>query len=1718
MARTYRQVDDRELALVWTWRAVSLKPGDITLRRDALELALSLGQPEKIIEQLDDLVAQAIPPVDWADLAASALGWLANAAPSSALAMARSLLDIAGPVSRSLRAAALDVARVVGDEAFAWEILERAATARACQAELPELLLALCERYQARGKYDACLSAAVRAAKGGASCAELERFAARSDGGLSADGRLSLLELRRMLALAREDATEIGATTIELAVARAELSLDVDGAVSLWVDLAQRFEGSNWATAARDMAEVLGQKVTAERLEALSHFAVQGRMRPCLRVLAAQVSMEAGDVEGAAASVEAALRLDPTCAFVLPLAEHLLSEVQAFERLESLYSVIEAAVLGVHGVRALHHRAAVSLAESGQYERALGHATVAFETLPEHDASYRLLVELAHRASDPQSIAAVVSRVAESEVDPSRKVEWLRRGYDALPHAAEHLRLKFELALKILLGCPRASAITLVASCLDAASSLEPEELEFMRIRVARALESLLNGLDGPDGARLGVAIAIAAIHELGRVELATTALSAALGADGDVDEFASVVPVLFERTLDATDALRAFLDRAFEWLDRPYVAIGRPAVEMLASVAALLADARGLVRLEARTTTLGHEPWLALWLLKSPALWSSIGRPLALAIALLQEWAEAPRDVAIGLELLELAAKSAARDIGTKNLGEVVADPLWQRWTESYGAGLPSALPLLGLEPLRERLRNLESEIPQVLVVPLRVALERASGDHRALANALADWSFSGVGTAPMRAELLVEAARLLEKCGDFDGSLAYFRAAFGTHRGSVQARLGLASALYRLGRTKTDMQTSMLLELTENLVGSLPEDERDLVVFIRAEALECLGRHGEAQALLRSAEEQLGPRTFIVLGLAEQSLREQDHAAALGYFAAAVGGNLRGMRRHADVSLAAAKTAAYVGEVELALTWLEPCLEDVQSRPEAMSLQAELLGASDAALDAVRELSDDRHEVSGTDAPVLSTGPVVMAKVALTKMAANGKVVAGSPSLSVAEERAERDESASVPSNGASSNDERVADTIVIDIDAHLAARDVAAARSPVAIDDVAAWTQESHVPGASSSAVASRADADWSDVANAEGAERAGAQAGTAAVLRNEPSSLTASMARPSSPLESPPMEFDVGVESRAGFGSVLRANPDGDFTAGDEPLGFAGESGKAAFDEHETALGLDSLDASLARTLDVTAEGEFDGEVAPAMAFESPSSDSPLGAAFQALSADLDGGETFGVDLPEEPIEPAEARVDFEAPERALVGAEPEAPAPVQRSGARSSLSEAFDALELDVPRQPNWENDAGSLAAHVPSGPRASDPSTVVTDVATPVRHPIDAEQGVLPSRDPSSTAAPDDSSRHRVDLVEPSAYEFAIAVAEELSTEPQRQRAWLPDGKRWLRQWPTQVRLVELVRNAVAAEGGFGHAQALGQVLALLRGEYELPVAPDFAEQTVDPEVVRGLLLRDSGSPGAEALELVWDGAEHEFLREPSDYDVTGVMRVVGTASPLARIYGEATRHLGLVRVPLFHRRSAHLGRVQVLLVNPTALLVEGEPVADEDILGYRIGSALWATLPAHSLLFGLEPSYVRSILRALGLAFGTSSGQPNPTYGDSMRLAQVLWQTVRSRSQRRLKEICQSELDFEESWEKASQSLRRAGLYVCGNLRTALRMTVEDAGLPLDPADPTSLVQVALTVPETMDLFRLATSAEYAAMRWQPVRPNPIGGGTRPW
>ena len=79
-----------------------------------------------------------------------------------------------------------------------------------------------------------------------------------------------------------------------------------------------------------------------------------------------------------------------------------------------------------------------------------------------------------------------------------------------------------------------------------------------------------------------------------------------------------------------------------------------------------------------------------------------------------------------------------------------------------------------------------------------------------------------------------------------------------------------------------------------------------------------------------------------------------------------------------------------------------------------------------------------------------------------------------------------------------------------------------------------------------------------------------------------------------------------------------------------------------------------------------------------------------------------------------------------------------------------------------------------------------------------------------------------------------------------------------------------------------------------------------------------------------------------------------------------------------------------------------------------------------------------------------------------------------------------------------------------------ANQVLRRAGLYVCGDLEVALRAAAVDIGIDPSLIQDCAWPKLCELAPDLLDLFRFAGSAGYADIRWQSGRPIQASGGAR--
>jgi hypothetical protein len=179
---------------------------------------------------------------------------------------------------------------------------------------------------------------------------------------------------------------------------------------------------------------------------------------------------------------------------------------------------------------------------------------------------------------------------------------------------------------------------------------------------------------------------------------------------------------------------------------------------------------------------------------------------------------------------------------------------------------------------------------------------------------------------------------------------------------------------------------------------------------------------------------------------------------------------------------------------------------------------------------------------------------------------------------------------------------------------------------------------------------------------------------------------------------------------------------------------------------------------------------------------------------------------------------------------------------------------------------------------------------------------------------------------------------------------------------------------------------------------------------------------------------------------------------------------------------------------------------MQVALLMPPAMLMVGDVMRDVDELHYLLGTGIAGTTPEYVLARGLPEELLFTLVSALHAAFGpvNSSSKTDPAVA---RLGQDLWQLVNPRADRRLREIFASgeAMSHEMAVDAARRASRRAGLFACGDLPTALRLVVAEQGLSLDVplTTPDGLAKACEKYSEIAELVRLATRNEYAEARW---------------
>jgi hypothetical protein len=411
---------------------------------------------------------------------------------------------------------------------------------------------------------------------------------------LGSDGLVAIAEAKA-LALAAQGPDSAGAAAMafrELGSLRWDLGEDPRSAEEAFFRACEIKPEGGVERYGRDLSTFAGVPAAIEALfarAARSTGEAARKMRANLLIEAADLAGENGMPERALLAAASAIESDPTRADAAALVEKNAHAEGGVAVLDRTYELLAGAALGCFGRRAAHHRAARQLEKRGAIDPALRHAAACFEAVPSEGTSFVLLTRLSERAGDPTEAVRALERVAEA-AGPGMRPVWLKRAAALAGPSEEGVRTRFDLLLRALIARPDPETVAQVAAAVrevallgDAADAAAGAG-DMVRIRSERAVKASLRRLDGPDGARAAVAMAELAV-ELGSQELAFAALDRAMAADGDIDEFSRLEPLL-PRLTDGREAARAWVERVRATADKPYSSVGK-ALLLLASRAA---------------------------------------------------------------------------------------------------------------------------------------------------------------------------------------------------------------------------------------------------------------------------------------------------------------------------------------------------------------------------------------------------------------------------------------------------------------------------------------------------------------------------------------------------------------------------------------------------------------------------------------------------------------------------------------------------------------------------------------------------------------------------------------------------------------------------------------------------------------------------------------------------------------------------------------------------------------------------------------------------------------------------------------------------------------------------------------------------------------------------------------------------------------------------
>lgn len=1774
LARLYEASGEKEPSMAWARRAVALRPGDAGIIQELVERATRVGDAEALAEAIGWVLPQPVPARVTADRLAPALRTLGARDAPGAAALARRALDILGPRHAGLRAAVEEVADLANDGALRARVVERWIAAGAPAAERGPLLLTLAAHHAAVGDVERELSAYVRAARAGA---DLSAVRARIDAlygtEQSPDAELALLEARAELHL-DDGRTDTAASTFrDLGAALWDTADDRPRAVQAWLRAAQLDSARGYATLRRDLTTFAD---VGYAVDCLAELALREGNRARAGVIAteaARAASEAGAHPRAIALARTALERYPSHAEALAIAEHASEKLGRLQEMSPIYDYAARGALGRFGRRAAHHRAA-RFFESHAPMLALKHAAQAFIAVPSEGTTLGLLERTADRAQRRSVAVRTVEHVADLARSQTVRAAWLLRAASLTSRDLEGARQKVDLLLKAAVLSPAPVTLAMLSVASRELISLGPDDTEAVAMRLERACDSIARKLEGPDGARIAITFAEMAMELFEDAAWAWRALERALDADADVDEYVCLTK--FAEPLARAPGAAESLGRVVAACEKPFSNVGVAMLRLVGAVAAAMGDGPRSVRAFVQAAekdpdddetvvqadaavTAYPDPVFVERLSKKVGVFrrsqalrgvavkkkaqgdhtaavSSLER--ALQIAPNDAKDEIARELKAALLEAGRGEEAVLREIAAPGVSAADRGELWMslaRIRQDHGdlegatdallqaatddpsaarwAAVERAAEAAGRDHIRvQALQNLALHVDDAARSAVKKRLARAEGARGSLAAAEQAWR--GVlesDPADGEADIAIEA-------------LLVARASYDELAEHLQLR---ASRLVESGAEKETLRAIRLRRaaILEQRLGRLDEAAAELEQLLRETPQHSSALRWLADLLERARAPKRALAVLEQLAASSTDPIEQESIGARRVRALLALGDLEGARAVLTpfVDRRASSAAVHEARVEIARATQDPlelgsALEDLaRASPEDARARSEML--VEAAQAAARAGETDISLARAKDAARLAPD------VASTQLFARGLEyrLRGAGSA--------EDAQATIVALGRLASDKT------------LEPEDVALRAFLLAeAEDVV-------TPGAGEQTLRESLGAVGPQALVALGlAERALASNRIDDAVRFFADAVYGNL---------------LGLR-RPGRVALAAADAGDRAADGDTVLRFLNEAAKDpetrvealrrlaqfSFVTHDIARARSVL-RGLAESLEGGEKAEVLAQLARAL-FDSTvpaerlEADRTLREAIDAAPSDLAEHlrDQLGGYRSRPPPVSSNPPSSLGRPSSSAMPVAPPLPTPPP------GWPHTGDAQPPSEPASPASPPRAIAVIGQIPTAPPVMRESSPDLAIVSQLRVPLAAGPSDVPAGDAEAASEAMSVSATRGDpqlarisearakiaagareegekLLGAALREGSLAAADELdallSGDPSRVTSLVKVRRQAVELRPGDMKRLVALRDAARLDKNPNYVRAIEHVLRAFDAQATPMVPPPLSAQQTQPGMLT-LLTRHSREVAGEAFGVVWEGASGLFAKAPTAYRMTGLERVApGPMWTLSRLYEVALRLLDTPRFALFHRRgSGPLTLTVALLQNPSAIL-GGEAKEDGPDVRWMLGHALASVLPQNALAVGLPETEARLVWEVLLGAFGPP-GRIKMERAHA-NLAEMLWQSLAPRAQRRLKELLASDdpAPFELVVERANQSGRRVGMFLTGDFAHAARTVVgEHAALDAEELKrPGGLARLCAELPSLADLYRLAVRPEYADARWHVPTPQssrfPFGAGGLP-